>query len=95
MGQVYAFLLIYSILMVPGGWLIDHLGTRDDGGHGCGLGILGVMTGVLGWFGLAVSALYVPFLLVGCGGATCVPLHRRRGACRSGFRWPDDQLQTD
>src|SRR5947207_13419030 len=59
MGQVmFAFLLIYTIFMLPGGWLIDHLGTRwAMAAMGVGLGFFAAMTGALGWFGLAVPAL--------------------------------------
>jgi MFS transporter, ACS family, D-galactonate transporter len=88
MGRVYfVFLLVYSVFMLPGGWLIDHLGTRwAMAAMGLGLGFCAAMTGVLGWFGLAISALYVPLLLIrGLGGLTCVPLHP--GAARSVSLW--------
>ncbi len=88
MGRVYfVFLLIYTIGMLPGGWLIDHLGTRwAMTAMGLGLGFCAAMTGVLGWFGLAIYALYLPLLLIrGLAGAACVPLHP--GAARSVSLW--------
>src|SRR6516225_8944932 len=66
MGQVYsAFLLVYTIGMLPGGWIIDRLGPRwAMTMMGVGLGVCAALTGVLGVFGLAVSALYGPLLIL-------------------------------
>jgi MFS family permease len=78
MGRVYfAFLLVYTIGMLPGGWLIDRLGPRWAlTMMGVGLGVCSALTGVLGVFGLAVSALYLPLLLLrGVAGASSVTLH--------------------
>src|SRR5258708_2802782 len=88
MGYVYsAFLLVYTIGMLPGGWLIDWLGPRWAlAGMGVGLGVCGALAGVLGEFGLAVAALYVPLLLIrGLAGASSVTLHP--GAARAGSLW--------
>src|SRR5262245_10094096 len=77
MGLVYsAFLLVYTIGMLPGGWLIDRVGPRwAMAAMGVGLGTCAALTGTLGWAGLAVPALFVPLLLIrGLAGATSVPL---------------------
>src|SRR5262245_23378274 len=84
MGLVYsAFLFVYTLGMLPGGWLIDRLGPRLAlAGMGLGLGFCGVLTGSLGWLGLSVPALWLPLLLVrGVAGPSSVPL--RPGAARS------------
>jgi MFS transporter, ACS family, D-galactonate transporter len=88
MGRVYsAFLLVYTIGMLPGGWLIDRLGPRWAlAGMGVGLGVCAAMTGVLGVFGLAVAALYLPLLVIrGVAGASSITLHP--GAARAVSLW--------
>src|SRR5436190_12672877 len=57
MGFVYsAFLFVYTLGMLPGGWLIDRLGPRLAlAGMGVGLGLCGILTGLLGFAGLAIS----------------------------------------
>ena len=78
MGFVYsAFLLVYTIGMLPGGWLIDRLGPRGTmTAMGLGLGFWSALTGTLGWTGLALPALLLPLLVIrGLAGATSVPLH--------------------
>src|SRR3954468_316996 len=49
MGLVYsAFLLVYTIGMLPGGWLIDRLGPKFAlTGMGLGMGLCVVLTGML------------------------------------------------
>jgi MFS family permease len=88
MGLVYsAFLLVYTLGMLPGGWLIDRVGPRwAMAGMGVGLGTCAALTGTLGWAGLAVPALFLPLLLIrGLAGATSVPLHP--GAARAVSLW--------
>jgi MFS family permease len=88
MGLVYsAFLLVYTLGMIPGGWLIDRVGPRRAmTGLGLGFGFCAALTGVLGWSGLAVSALFLPLLLIrGLAGASSVPLHP--GAARAVSLW--------
>src|SRR5262245_23512966 len=88
MGRVYsAFLLVYTIGMLPGGWLIDRLGPRWAlAGMGVGLGFCAALTGVLGAAGLAVAALYMPLLVIrGVAGASSVTLHP--GAARAVSLW--------
>jgi ACS family D-galactonate transporter-like MFS transporter len=88
MGRVYfAFLVVYTIGMLPGGWVIDRLGPRWAlAGMGVGLGCCAALTGLLGLFGLAVAALYVPLLFLrGVAGASSVTLHP--GAARAVSLW--------
>lgn len=88
MGQVYsAFLLVYTLCMLPGGWVIDRIGPRMAmTGMGLGLGFCVVLTGGLGWIGLPIASLFVPLLLVrGLAGCLSAPLHP--GAARSVSLW--------
>src|SRR5262245_9742309 len=88
MGLVYsAFLLIYTILMLPGGWLIDRIGPHwAMAMMGVGLGFCAALTGALGWLGLSVAAMFVPLLLIrGIAGASSVALHP--GAARAVSLW--------
>jgi len=88
MGAVYStYLVIYTILMIPGGWLIEKVGPRWALGlMGIGSAVLVSLTGVPGW-GLIPAALALPaFLLVrGVLGAVTVAMHP--GAARSVSLW--------
>jgi len=87
-GYVYsAFLLVYTILMIPGGWLIDRIGPHWAMTlMGLGLGACAALTGVLGWIGLSITAMFVPLLLIrGIAGASSVALHP--GAARAVSLW--------
>jgi MFS transporter, ACS family, D-galactonate transporter len=87
-GMVYsALLVVYTICMLPGGWLIDRVGPkRALTGMGLGLGACVILTGALGWIGLMIAALWVPLLLVrGLAGAASAPLHP--GAARAASLW--------
>lgn len=96
MGMVYsAFLLVYTFLMLPGGWVIDRIGPRSALAlMGIGLGTLTVVTGLLGFTGLSIAGMFLPLLLIrGIAGATSVPLHP--GAARSVSLWvPQSQRST-
>jgi MFS transporter, ACS family, D-galactonate transporter len=88
MGLVYsAFLLVYTIGMLPGGWLLDRVGPRRAmAAMGVGLGFCAALTGTLGWSGLAIPAMLLPLLLIrGVAGAASVPLHP--GAARAVSLW--------
>src|SRR5437016_3800331 len=58
-GLIYsAFLLVYTLLMLPGGAVIDRVGPRRAlAAMGLGLGFWAAATGLLGWSGLAVTAM--------------------------------------
>ncbi len=88
MGLVYsAFLFVYTLGMLPGGYLLDRAGPRRAmAAMAVGLGLWSALTGVLGWTGLGVAALFVPLLVIrGLAGATSVPLHP--GAARAVSLW--------
>lgn len=78
MGSVYsAFLLVYSILMIPGGIFIDRFGPRRAlMVVGFGSAILGAFTGFTGWwFHTGVSLVFALVLVRGTMGALSAPLH--------------------
>src|SRR5271170_6695507 len=78
MGLVYsAFLLVYTIGMFPGGYVIDRIGPRRALALlGLGLGFCSAVTGMVGWFGLSVAAMFFPLILIrGVAGASSVFLH--------------------
>jgi MFS family permease len=88
MGLVYsAFLVVYTIGMLPGGYLIDRIGPRwAMGGMALGLGFMTALTGMTGWFGLSIAALLLPLLVIrAVAGASSVPLHP--GAARGVSLW--------
>lgn len=78
MGMVYsAFLLVYTICMLPGGWVIDRVGPRLAlTGMGLGMGCCVVLTGALGLLGTSIAVLWLPLMAIrGCAGVVSVPLH--------------------
>ena len=80
MGTIYsAFLLVYSICMIPGGVLIDRVGPRRALMLvGLGSAILGAMTGMAGWIFLSSGGAALALALVavrGTMGALSAPLH--------------------
>lgn len=88
MGLVYSsFLLVYTICMLPAGWLIDRVGPRLAlTGLGVGFGTCAALTGVLGWAGLTVTAMWLPLVVIrGVSGALSAPLHP--AAARSISLW--------
>jgi len=87
MGNVYiAYLLIYTIFMLPGGWLIDRFGTRAAlGVMGVGAGVCVILTGVVGQMSTA-GLLCVGLLIVrGFTGLFSVPMFP--GAARTVAAW--------
>ena len=88
MGQVYsAFLWVYTLCMLPGGWVIDWIGPRRAlTAMGLGMGFCVVLTGALGELGLPIASLLIPMILVrGIAGFFSTPLHP--GAARSVSLW--------
>lgn len=78
MGTVYsAFLLIYSLCMIPGGVLIDRIGPRRALLLvALGSGVLGALTGVLGWLIPSGAAILTGLICVrGTMGFLSAPLH--------------------
>ncbi len=88
MGQVYsAFLWVYTLCMLPGGWVIDWIGPRRAmTAMGLGMGVCVVLTGALGHLDLPIISLFIPLLLVrSFAGCLSAPLHP--GAARSVSLW--------
>lgn len=78
MGAVYsAFLLVYSICMIPGGIFIDRFGPRRAlMVVGFGSAVFAALTGLLGWLGLTGASLLMSLILVrGTMGCVSAPLH--------------------
>ena len=78
MGWVYtAFLIVYTIGMLPAGWLIDRIGS----GHaltlfGLTMGMFVILTGVLGWVTASPESLWIGLLVIrGLAGVCNAPLH--------------------
>ncbi len=88
MGAVYSsFLLVYTLLMIPGGWLIEKVGPRWAlGWMGIGTAVLATLTGLPGW-GLFPAMAAFPLLLVvrGALGAVTVPMYP--GSARAISLW--------
>ena len=88
MGAVYsAFLLIYTLMMIPGGWLIEQVGPRWALGlMGIGTAALATLTGLPGWGLIPVVAAFPAFVLIrGVLGAVTVPMYP--GAARAISLW--------
>lgn len=78
MGLVYsAFLLVYTLFMIPGGFLIDRAGARRALLMvGFGSALLGAMTGVAGWVAASTLQLWTLLVVVrGVMGFFTTPLH--------------------
>lgn len=78
MGWVYtAFLIVYTIGMLPGGWLIDRIGSaRALTLFGMTMGTFVVLTGVLGWLTSTPESLWIGLLVIrGLAGVCNAPLH--------------------
>ena len=78
MGWVYtAFLIVYTLGMLPGGWLIDRFGSaRTLTLFGLTMGTFVVLTGVLGWITSTPESLWIGLLVIrGLAGACNAPLH--------------------
>ena len=95
MGTVYsAFLLIYTLFMLPGGWLIDRSGPRVALGMMALLTALcGVLTGMgAGTFAAAGSLLLFLIVVRSFMGFFTVPLHP--GSARAVGLWLPAGRQT-
>jgi MFS family permease len=78
MGVVYsAFLLTYTLFMIPGGLLIDRLGTRPALMLVCfGSALFVALTGVVGLCSGSARSLFLGLLVVrGLMGVVSAPLH--------------------
>ena len=78
MGWVYTtFLIVYTLGMLPGGWLIDRIGAvRALALYGVTMGTFVGLTGTLGWITTTSASLWIGLLVIrGLGGACNAPLH--------------------
>lgn len=78
MGSVYsAFLVVYSLCMIPGGILIDRAGPRRALMLvGFSSAILGAITGAIGWaIATGASLVFTLIAVRGTMGALSAPLH--------------------
>ncbi len=78
MGAIYsAFLLVYSLCMIPGGVFIDRFGARRALlVVGFGSAVFGALTGLAGWLVQTGAALVLMLTLVrGTMGLFSAPLH--------------------
>ncbi len=88
MGMVYsAFLLIYTLFMIPGGFFIDRLGPRVAlMVVGFGSAFFGAMTGVVGFGIVAAGQIWLSLIIVrGLMGVFTTPLHP--GCARAVANW--------
>ena len=78
MGWVYtAFLIVYTIGMLPGGWLIDRIGSAKALTLlGLTMGTFVALTGTLGWITHTPVSLWLGLLVIrGLAGVCSAPLH--------------------
>lgn len=78
MGWVYTtFLIVYTIGMLPGGWLIDRIGSaRTLTCLGLSMGTFVALTGTLGWITTTPMSLWLGLLVLrGLSGFCSAPLH--------------------
>ena len=78
MGWVYtAFLIVYTVGMLPAGWLIDRIGAaRVLTFFGLTMGTFVVLTGALGWITSTPEGLWIGLLVIrGLAGVCNAPLH--------------------
>src|SRR5436190_7201373 len=95
MGFVYsAYLIIYTIFMIPGGWLIDRKGPRFAlACMGFGSALFCAFTGGIGFGIFAVGEVWLALLVVrSLMGMLSAPLHP--GAARAAGNWFPPEQQS-
>lgn len=78
MGWVYTtFLIVYTVSMLPGGWLIDRFGAaRALTWFGLSMGSFVAVTGAVGWLAGTPQQLWIGLLVIrGLAGMCSAPLH--------------------
>jgi ACS family D-galactonate transporter-like MFS transporter len=88
MGVIYtAFLVVYTLFMIPGGWLIDRRGPRFAlACMGIGSALFCAFTGAIGFGILAAGQVWVALLIVrSLMGMLSAPLHP--GSARAAGNW--------
>src|SRR6266581_1990759 len=93
MGVVYsAFLVVYTIFMIPGGFFIDRFGPRVAlAAMGIGTALFCAFTGMVGWELIAASQVWLSLLIVrSLMGLLTTPLHP--ASARAAANWfPQEQ----
>src|SRR5439155_25240035 len=88
MGVLYsAFLIVYTIFMIPGGFFIDRFGPRAAlAVMGFGTALFCAFTGMVGWGFIAASQVWLSLLTVrSVMGLLTVPLHP--ASARAAANW--------
>src|SRR5881396_3161039 len=88
MGAIYsAFLLVYTLCMIPGGFFIDRFGARTAlMVVGFGSALFGALTGVVGFVWTGAAQIWLSLVVVrGLMGFFTTPLHP--GCARSVADW--------
>ena len=95
MGVIYsAFLIVYTLFMIPGGWLIDRRGPRFAlACMGLGSALFCAFTGGIGFGIFAAGQVWVALLVVrSLMGMLSAPLHP--GAARAAGNWFPPEQQS-
>src|SRR5216117_2124896 len=95
MGAVYsAFLVVYTVFMIPGGFFIDRFGPRIAlAGMGIGTGVFCVFTGMVGWGFIAAGQVWLSLLIVrALMGLLTTPLHP--ASARAAANWFPQQQRA-
>ncbi|HZJ16559.1 MAG TPA: MFS transporter [Chthoniobacteraceae bacterium] len=95
MGVIYsAFLVVYTLFMIPGGWLIDRRGPRFAlACMGLGSALFCVFTGGIGFGIVAAGSVWMALLVVrSLMGFLSVPLHP--GVARAAGNWFPPEQQS-
>src|SRR6266508_5915113 len=88
MGVVYsAFLVVYTIFMIPGGFFIDRFGPRVAlTAMGIGTALFCAFTGMVGWGFIAAGQVWISLLIVrSLMGLLTTPLHP--ASARAALNW--------
>src|SRR4051812_28032463 len=95
MGVLYsAFLIVYTVFMIPGGWFIDRYGPRMAMAcMGVGSAIFCAFTGVIGFGFISAPHVWAALFIVrSLMGLLSVPLHA--GAARAVGNWLPPERQA-
>ncbi len=87
LGWIYSsYLIVYTLLMLPGGWLLDRFGPRTMMGvMAAGSALFVGLTALAGLPTVPISALATLMLVRGALGAASVPMHP--GAANTVANW--------
>jgi MFS family permease len=94
MGEIYsAFLWVYTLCMLPAGWIIDRFGpVRALAGMALGMGACVIATGLAGTAAVGTLSFAANLLFIrGLAGAFSAPLHP--AAARGVSLWVSPQAQ--